>query len=187
MRRAVLVATLLAATLVIAAVLREDWERQRLLRLPTPTPTSTATTTPAAPPGDARTIDFADAAVRTPILQHFGGGEVPKERVVYADVTGDRIDEAVAIVESGGTMGDLGAAVFEVREGKPRLLGYVTGTGRVEVRFGREVQGIIGVKQGVYAPADPRCCPTGIRETVYKWDGSTFAQISQQTVTAPPR
>ena len=88
-------------------------------------------------------------------------------------------------------MGDLGAAVFDVQAGKPRLLGYVDGTGRVEVTFGQGgaqgVSGLVNVKQGVFAPADAACCPSRLKETVYRWDGAKFAAISTQTLPNPPR
>ena len=188
MRRAVIVAVLVISVAVPAAVfaLNARYERSRVAT-PTPTASPTASASATATPGDVRGINFADPAVLAPILQHFGGGEVPKERVVYADLTGDRIEEAVAIVESGGTMGDLGAAVFGLEQGTPRLLGYVEGGGRVEVTFGKDVAGLINVKQGVYAPTDPLCCPTGIRETVYQWDGAKFSPISSQTLPSPQR
>ena len=159
-------------------------------RVASPTAAPSASTTPTASPGgrtSARSIDFRDPAILAPIIKHFGGGEVPPERVVYADLTGDHVDEAVAIVESGGTAGDLGAAVFDVQQGRPHLLGYIDRGGHVEVTFGTAVAGLINVKQGVYAPGDPQCCPTKLHETVYRWNGERFMVDTEQVIDNPSR
>lgn len=155
--------------------------------------TSTATPTPAAPTStpaaqSARSINFTDPAVARPIIDHFKGGQITPERITYVDLTGDRVDDALVVVESGGTAGDLGAAVFSADEGgKPRLLGYIDRAGRVEVRLGGPVAGVIVVTQGVYANADPQCCPSKLRETVLQWDGRQFAVVTEQTLDNPRR
>jgi len=149
----------------------------------TPTATATATTTAES----ARSIDFKDPALVKSLIDHFKGGQVTPERITYVDVTGDRIEDAVVIVESGGTAGDLGAAVFSAAAGKPRLLGYVEQAGKIEVRLAGPVAGVIAVTQGVYAPADAQCCPSKLRELVYQWDGTQLKQITDQVVDNPRR
>ncbi len=187
MRRSILVAAGALALLAAGAVYALAGRAPDAARTPVTFSTSTAAGGAVATPGDARSINFADPALVAPVIQHFGGGEIPKERVTYADVTGDRNDEVIAIVESGGTMGDLGAAVFDVRDGKPHLLGYVDGVGKVSVTFGKDTQGLIDVKAGVFAPGDPLCCPTGLRESIFRWDGTKFAPITSQTLPNTPR
>lgn len=152
----------------------------------TASPSASASVTPGTLTS-VRGIDFRDAVVLAPIIKHFGGGEVTPERVVYADLTGDRVDEAVAIVESGGTAGDLGAAVFTVQQGRPQLLGYIDRGGHVTVTFGAAVAGLINVRQGVYAPGDPQCCPAQLRETVYRWSGEQFVVETEQVIANPNR
>lgn len=151
----------------------------------TPTPTATSST----PAESARTIDFKDPSVVRPIIDHFKGGQVVPERITYADITGDRVDEAVVVVESGGTAGDLGAAVFGAEGGRPRLLGYIDAAGKVEVRLTAQgqVAGVIAVTQGVYAPSDAQCCPSKLREVVYQWDGRALKVITDQVVDNPRR
>ena len=99
----------------------------------------------------------------------------------------DGVEDAVVIVESGGTAGDLGAAVFSAVVGQPRLLGTIDRAGHVEVRLAGAVAGVIAVTQGQYAPGDPQCCPSNLREVVYQWDGRAFAAITDQVIDNPRR
>ena len=154
----------------------------------TATPAASATATTASAAQSARLIDFKSPAVAGPIIDHFRGGQIPPERIVYADLTGDRVDDALVVVESGGTAGDLGAAVFSADEGgKPRLLGYIDRAGKVEVRLSGPVAGVIVVTQGSYAPADPQCCPSKLREVILQWDGRQFAVVTDQVIDNPRR
>ena len=146
-----------------------------------PTPTATAT----VPAESARSIDFKDPALVKSIIDHFKGGQITPERIVYADLTGDRVDDALVVVESGGTAGDLGAVVFSAEAGKPRLLGYIDRAGRVEVRLAGPVAGVIAVTQGVYGPGDAQCCPSKLREVVLQWNGKQFAVVTDQVIDSP--
>jgi len=153
----------------------------------TPTPTMTATPTATAAAQSARSIDFQSAAIARPIIDHFKGGQIVPERITYADMTGDRVDDAVVVVESGGTAGDLGAAVFSVEQGQPKLLGYIDRAGKVEVRLAGPVAGVIVVTQGSYAPSDPQCCPSKLRELVFQWKDGKFEVITDQVIDNPQR
>lgn len=149
------------------------------------TPSPTPSATPAAQ--SARTIDFNNPSVIGPIIDHFGGGQIPRERITYADMTGDGVDDAVVVVESGGTGGDLGAAVLSVAEGRPRLLGYIDRAGHVEVRLAGPIAGVIAVTQGSFAPGDAQCCPSKLREIILQWDGKQFAVVTDQVIDNPRR
>lgn len=158
-------------------------------RVSTSTATPTASTASTATAESARTVDFKDPSVVRPVIDHFKGGQVTPERITYADITGDRIDEAIVVVESGGTAGDLGAAVFGAEGGRPRLLGYIDLAGKVEVRLTAQgqVAGVIAVTQGVFAPSDAQCCPSKLREVVYQWDGQALKAITDQVIDNPRR
>lgn len=149
------------------------------------TPTPSVSATPAAQ--SARSIDFKSTAVAGPIIEHFKGGQITPERITYADLTGDRVDDAVVIVESGGTAGDLGAAVFSAVAGQPKLLGYIDRAGKVEVRLSGPVAGVIAVTQGSYAPSDPQCCPSKLREQILQWKDGKFEVITDQVIDNPQR
>lgn len=184
-RTAHLAALAVFVTIVASGVLACTPERGISVTTSSPTPTPTPTATVAAQ--SARSIDFKDPALVKSIIDHFKGGQITPERIVYADLTGDRVDDALVVVESGGTAGDLGAAAFSVEAGKPRLLGYIDRAGRLEVRLAGPVAGVIAVTQGVYAPGDAQCCPSKLREVVYQWDGKRFAVVTDQVIDNPQR
>ena len=146
---------------------------------PSPMPTATATAQ------SARGIDFTSPAISGPIIAHFKGGQITRDRITYADLTGDKVDDAVVVVESGGTGGDLGAAVFSAVEGQPKLLGYVDRAGKVEVRLAGPVAGVIVVTEGVYGPSDARCCPSKLHEVVLQWDGKQLKVVTDQVIDNP--
>ena len=172
--------------LLVGAMLLAGCRSNTGINVGTSTPSAAPpTATPTAQ--SARVIDFNNPAVIGPILDHFSGGQIPRERITYADMTGDRIDDAVAVVESGGTGGDLGAAVFSAADGLPKLLGYIDRAGRVEVRLAGPMAGVIVVTHGAFAPADPQCCPSKLREIVSQWDGKQFAVVTDQVIDDPRR
>jgi hypothetical protein len=156
---------------------------------PSSTPTASATASPATSATQAvdavRQIDFTDPAVIGPLVDHFSGGEVDPARVLYVDMTGDSVDDAFVVVESGGTAGDLGAALLTVEDGAPAILGYVDAGGRVELRFPEAGGGVVVVQTGVYEPGDAECCPTNLRERTYRWDESGFELVTDQVVDNP--
>lgn len=155
---------------------------------PTATPAATTVptgTAPATQPGEVRDLDFADLDLIGPMIDHFGGGEVEPERVQYLDITGDGIEEAFVIVASGGTAGDLGAALVTVAAGQPLVLGYVDAAGRIEVRFPEAGGGVVVAQSGIYEAGDPLCCPTNLRERVYRWVDDSFELISDQVIANP--
>lgn len=157
---------------------------------PTPTPPVTATaspTTTASPSGDGdiRSVDFRDPGVTAQVIRSLGGGEVNPDRITYADFTGDGTEDALVVIESGGTLGDLGAALFTMQAGVPRLLGTIEHGGRVEVRFAETGRGLIASLTGSYAAGDPQCCPSRLHERVYQWTGDRLELITDQEVPNP--
>lgn len=180
-RLLVLAATLGAAVLVACGGSDEP--------APAPTPTASPTTTAAATSTqsvtDIRSLDFTNPALLGPIVDHFGGGEIEPRRIAYTDMTGDGAEEAIVFVESGGTAGDLGACVVTLDGGAHVVLGYVDAGGHVELRFPEAGGGVIVAQEGVYEPGDAQCCPSSLRERTYRWDGDTFAVVSDQVVANP--
>ncbi len=195
-QRRLLLTALVPALMVLGVACAGD---EAVAPTPTPTPTVTATETPDLPPTDTPTatatgtpsgpgveeLDFTDPDVIGPLIDHFGGGEVPPERVEFVDLTGDGIDEALVIVESGGTMGDLGGAILGVDDGDPVVMYFINVAGLIEVRFGDVGLGIVAAMEPVYADGDPSCCPSELRETIIQWDGDEFVIVSEQVVENP--
>lgn len=143
--------------------------------------------TPTSDPGSGSTaadairrVDFTDPAIAGPLIDRAGGGEVLPERIVYDDLDGDGAEEAVVVVESGGTAGDLAAGIFRVGGESPQLVYFAQAGGRVDVRLG-----VVVFQSGIWAPGDAACCPSQLREIGVAWDGDAFTEISDQVVDAP--
>lgn len=147
------------------------------------TPSVTATATEATPAaGSLRDVDFEAIEVQAELINRAGGGEVNAERVVFVDLTGDGREEAVVVVESGGTAGDLGVAVYRLAEGGPEVVFFEALAGHVEVRFD-----LVVTQVGVYATGDAQCCPSQLRERAYGWRDGRFELLSDQLVDNPQR
>ncbi len=144
-----------------------------------PTPTG-AVGTPAAPLPTLRGIDFTTAPYAADLTRRAGGGDVIAERIRLVDLTGDGAEEAVVVVESGGTLGDLGVGVYQAAAGGPALTYFRKLAGRVEVR-----QTALVIVEGVPAAGDPECCPSQVRESTVEWRNGTFEVTSERTVASP--
>jgi len=152
----------------------------------TPEPTVNGTVEVTATPrplASLREADFTNPGLVGALVDAAGGGEVVPERVHYADlVGGDGVEEAFVVVESGGTLGDLGVGVYFLEGGQPVLRQFIQTAGRVEFRLG-----LVVTLEGVWAADDAQCCPSELRETSYEWDGQEFAAITEQVVPNPSR
>jgi len=143
-----------------------------------------ATGTPSEATAQAiRLADFTSVEVIGALSDRAGAaGEVSPGRVHFEDLTGDGIEEAVVILESGGTLGDLGFGIYQVVGNEPGLAFFASAGGLVDVRSGAVV-----TQEGVYADGDAECCPSRLREISYGWNGNAFAQLSDQVVDNPAR
>ena len=147
----------------------------RALSTSTPSPTVEAVSS-------LREVDVEALEFVAELISLAGGGEVHAERVHFEDLTGDGREEAVVVVESGGTAGDIAVAVYGLREGIPDRLFFQPLSGHVEVRVG-----LVVIQEGVYAAGEPRCCPSRLRESAYGWQGGAFTLVSEQVVENPSR
>ncbi len=161
--------------LVLAAACSDDGDA-------TPaTPTATATATQAATAvGSLRDVDFEAFEVQLDLINRAGGGEIHAERVVFVDLTDDGQEEAVVVVESGGTAGDLGVAIYRLGDGGPEVVFFRALAGHVEVRFD-----LVVTQVGVYGTGDAQCCPSQLRERAYAWRDGQIEVVSDQTVDNP--
>ena len=143
-----------------------------------PTPKSGAQALP--PLLSLREVDFSGPPFDGDLINRAGGGDVPRERVRYVDLTGDGVEEAVAVVESGGTLGDIGVGVFRAQGSALNLAYFRKLGGRVEIRGAALV-----LIEGAPAPGDAACCPTQLKETTIEWRGTAFEVTSERVVTNP--
>lgn len=152
----------------------------------TPPAATASTTLTATAPADAQAIrraDFTSVGIVGELSDRAGAaGEVAPERVHFEDLTGDGAEEAVVILESGGTLGDLGAGIYQAVNGEPVLAFFASAGGHVEVRAGAMV-----TQEGVYAAGDAECCPSQLRELSYGWDGAAFVELSDEIIDNPAR
>jgi hypothetical protein len=141
------------------------------------TPAATATADAGPPVDSLREVDFEALPVAAALINRAGGGEVHAERVIFEDLTGDEREEAVVVVESGGTAGDLAVAIYRLQENRPLLALFAKTAGRVEVRLGLVVTSV-----GVFAADDARCCPSQLRERAYGCRDGEFVLLYDQNV-----
>ena len=172
-----LIPLLLTALLLLgaAACTSDDAE-------PTATATSDASTpSTLAPIESLHEAEFGAPELVGPLIDAAGGGEVTAERVHFADLVGeDGVDEAFAIVESGGTLGDVGVGVYVLEGGQAVMKQFIQTAGRVEFRLD-----LVVTLEGVWADDDAQCCPSELLERSYQWDGRQFAVITEQVVPNP--
>ena len=146
-----------------------------------PAATSSASVTPSL---GIRTLDLSKVPDVRDLIASTGGVYV-QTGVIYADLTGDGIDDAVVPISSGGTRGDVAFVVLAPSGAGTKTLLKVAptdGSGGLAVAV---VDGRLVMTRPVYAPEDPNCCPSSLRKTTYAWDGKAFAVQSVTTEASP--
>src|SRR5207248_816204 len=106
--------------------------------------------------------------------------------VLFADLTGDKKDDAVVLVDSGGSAGAIAMYVFSAGSGNDLKIVYRNQRlYRAQARINPGPVAVYSV--GQYKPGDELCCPSEYRETTLKWSAKRgrFGVGSRRTVTAP--
>jgi hypothetical protein len=141
-------------------------------------------------PRDAEAIRQVDLELlpqAKALLDQLGSGKIDKAATLYADLTGDRREEAVVPVTSQGTLGNIAYLVLKLDSGKPEVV--LTRTMDKTSASGLQMSiddGVLQETRGVFGPEDPFCCPSQLRETTFHWDGSELQVESEQLVRLPP-
>jgi hypothetical protein len=142
-----------------------------------------------SPPGDAqavRNVDFESLPEAKTLLDQLGSGKVEEGATLYADLTGDRREEAIVPVSSQGTLGNIAYLVLRLDSGKPQVV--LTRTVDRTSASGLQMSvdgGVLLETRGVYGPEDPFCCPSQLRQTTFYWDGSQL-QVEAETLVKQP-
>jgi hypothetical protein len=121
------------------------------------------------------------------LVAQLGSGDVDSAATLYADLTGDRREEAVVPVSSQGTLGNIAYVVLRLDSGKPKVV--LTRTLDKTSAGGLQMaveDGILVETRAIYGPEDPFCCPSKLRETTFQWDGSQLQVESEAVVQQPP-
>jgi hypothetical protein len=144
---------------------------------------------PTRPPGSTpddsiRTMDLRESAPVQALLKDTNG-EFVQNDVIYGDLNGDGITDAVVPISSSGTQGTLAFVVLTVVDGKVRTLPMQKGDSssggiKVQVSAGKLVD-----VRAEFGPNDANCCPSRLRTTTYKWDGQQFV-IDTSITSANP-
>lgn len=142
------------------------------------------------PPDDSqaiRGVDFEGLDVLHDMIAQLGSGAVESGAVVYTDLTGDQREEAIVPVTSQGTLGNIGYVVFTLQSGKPAVV--LTRTVDRSAASGLQMSiedGVLLETRGVFGPDDPFCCPSQLRETTFRWDGSQLQVQDEVLVQQDP-
>lgn len=98
--------------------------------------------------------------------------------VIYGDVTGDGVEEAVVNAAfNGGGSGELDELdVYQMQNGVPVLIGKIAGGDRADGGIDAyELQGaVIRVSRNVMGPDDALCCASTQTIEWWQWDGGGF-------------
>jgi len=151
---------------------------------PTAEPDTPEEATATAAPTGAPDIRQEDLPAQ-PGLQEFvnaSGGAADMARTGYADLTEDGVDDAVVPVSSGGEGGDIAVFVFGYQDGElTELLRVMPEDSSLHAET---VDGALTITEPVFAEGDPLCCPSQLRRTTYRWDGSELSLADDETVPA---
>ena len=150
----------------------------------------TSSSSTPQPPNDAqaiRAVDLEQVDATEDLIGQLGTGAVDSGAIVYADLTGDLREEAIVPVTSQGTLGNIGYLVFTFESGQPEavLTRTVDRTSASGLQMSVE-EGVLLETRGVFGPDDPFCCPSQLRETTFRWDGSLLQVESEVVVQQDP-
>jgi hypothetical protein len=103
-------------------------------------------------------------------------------RVDAGDVTGDRTPDLLSFEDVGGS-GACGAyRVIASTVGDASEI-FRRDTCDTEIGISR---GDLRVREAIYRPDDPHCCPSAFRTTVLRWNGASWEETSSEVVPTDP-
>jgi hypothetical protein len=127
---------------------------------------------------------LTSSAIKT--LLQSGGGFVDRG-VVFRDLTGDKRDDAVVRVHSGGVAGVVAVYVFSTanrRNGKLRVIFRSQNLMRASTRV---LKGVLSYRTSRYDPGDELCCPARLTQSTLAWDAEgRRMRVSERVTFVPP-
>jgi hypothetical protein len=131
---------------------------------------------------------LADKLTSKPIKQllQSGGGFVDKG-VVFRDVTGDKRDDAIVRVQSGGVNGVVAIYVFSTANRKGGKLRAIFRTQSLMRASTRVLKDVVSYRTSRYAPGDELCCPSQVSQSTLAYDrDARRMRVKERVVFAPP-
>jgi hypothetical protein len=99
-------------------------------------------------------------------------------RADSGDLTGDRIPDLLSFEDVGGSGACGTYRVVASSEGDASQI-FRRDTCDTEIVISR---GDLRVREAVFEPDDPHCCPSAFRTSVLRWDGATWEEVSSEVV-----
>jgi hypothetical protein len=115
------------------------------------------------------------------------GGFVDKG-VAFKDVTGDKRDDAIVRVNSGGANGAVAVYVFSTANKKGGKLKVIFRSQKLMRASTRVRKGVVTYQTARYEPSDELCCPSHVTESTLGWDKATrrMKVVKRDTFVPPP-
>ena len=123
-------------------------------------------------------------AIKT--LLQSGGGFVDRN-VVFRDLTGDKRDDAVLRVHSGGAAGVVAVYVFSTANRKGGKLRAIFRSQSLMRASTRVLKGVLSYRTSRYEPGDELCCPARITQSTLEWNpDERRMRVAERVTFAPP-
>jgi hypothetical protein len=134
-----------------------------------------------------RAVEFESLDAVQNLIAQLNFGEVDERAVIYTDLTGDRREEAIVPVTSQGTQGNVGYLVFTLDSDEPEVIltRTVDRTSASGLQMSAE-DGVLLETRGEFGPEDALCCPSQLRETTFRWDGSALQVDNEVLIQQDP-
>jgi hypothetical protein len=114
------------------------------------------------------------------------GGFVDR-RVVFRDLTGDKRDDAVVRVHSGGAAGVVAVYVFSTANRKGGKLRAIFRTQKLMRASTRVLKGVLSYRTSRYDPGDELCCPARLTQSTLAWNrDERRMRVSERVTFVPP-
>ena len=101
------------------------------------------------------------------------------DQIVYLDMDGDGMEEAVVPLASGGTAGNLSFLVYKYAQPRPTIADCGSGY-KLGVQLDNKTRQL-QVVQGVSMGWEPNCCPSGLSYTDYVLTSGKLTKVSRYT------
>jgi hypothetical protein len=119
-------------------------------------------------------------------LLQSGGGSVDRG-VVFRDLTGDKRDDAVVRVHSGGAAGVVAVYVFSTANRKGGKLKAIFRSENLMRASTRVLKGVLSYRTSRYDPGDELCCPARITQSTLAWNRrERRLRVRERVTFAPP-